>query len=91
MTVLLIRLLPLLRVRVISSQVKELKSIASERVTSREETGILRGSICKSRISVTVGGVLSAFPVAVLIQVSLSKPVPSLPSKSLIPLALTVN
>ena len=42
-------------------------------------------------ISVTVGGVVSAFPVAVFVQLSLSKPVPNLPLLSCIPVALTVR
>ncbi len=38
-TVLLIKLVPLLRVRVISCQVKVLRSIFSEKVTVKEGTG----------------------------------------------------
>ena len=38
-----------------------------------------------------MGGVVSEFPVAALIQVSVSEPVPNLPVVSSIPLALTAR
>ena len=89
-TPLVTRLGPPFRLRVMSCQVKLLRSRASEKLTDREATNSLRGLISRSTTSSTCGGVLSINPPGALDHCSTAVPNPCRPPLSRTPVALTV-